>query len=116
MRHLIDTQILLWSLISPKRLSKHARRILENHPIFVSQVSLLEIAFKQKINKLPEFILPIEDLSPRLTADGFNLLSLSTEHIRAYQVIPLFGDHRDPFDRVLLATALSEGIPIQTLH
>lgn len=58
-----------------------------------------------------DFNVPL-DLSARLTADGFNLLSLSTEHIRAYQAIPLFGDHRDPFDRVLLATAPSEGIPI----
>jgi PIN domain nuclease of toxin-antitoxin system len=112
MRHLIDTQILLWSLISPARLSESSRRVLANHEIFVSQISLLEIAIKQKINKLPEFALSIEELCARLDEDGFNLMPLRTEHISAYQAIPLFAEHRDPFDRILLATALSEGIPI----
>lgn len=112
MRHLIDTQILLWALISPERLSASTRRILANHEIYVSQISLLEIAIKQKIGKLPEFALPIEGLSARMDEDGFNLMRLRTEHISAYQAIALFAEHRDPFDRILLATALCEGIPI----
>ncbi|MFZ4698770.1 MAG: PIN domain-containing protein [Candidatus Methylumidiphilus sp.] len=44
--------------------------------------------------------------------DGFVILPLQTKHIEAHSDIPLFPEHRDPFDRLLLATALSENIPI----
>ena len=44
--------------------------------------------------------------------NGFNLLFLETRHIAAYEDIPLLTKHRDPFDRILLARALSENIPI----
>ena len=112
MQYLIDTQILIWTMISPKRLSQETKSILQNHEIFVSPITFLEIAIKQKIGKLPEFYLSIEVLSNRVEQDGFNVLSLKTKHISAYAAIPLFADHRDPFDRILLATALSEEIPI----
>ena len=99
-------------MISPKRLSPETKSILQTHEIFVSQITFFEIAIKQKIGKLPEFDLSIEVLSSRVEQDGFNLLSLKTKHISAYTAIPLLADHRDPFDRILLATALSEEIPI----
>lgn len=112
MRYLIDTQILIWTMISPQRLYPETKSILQNHEIFVSPITFLEIAIKQKISKLPEFDLSIEVLSNRVEQDGFNVLSLQTKHIAAYATIPLFADHRDPFDRILLATALSENVPI----
>ncbi len=43
---------------------------------------------------------------------GFEILQISNNHIFSYQQIPFYEDHRDPFDRLLLATALSEQIPI----
>jgi PIN domain nuclease of toxin-antitoxin system len=112
MRHLLDTQILIWTLISPERLSSNTRNILLNHEVLVSHISFLEIAIKQMIGKLPEFDLSVTDLSSRIEQDGFTLISLQTEHIDAYGAIPLFAQHRDPFDRILLATALSENMPI----
>jgi PIN domain nuclease of toxin-antitoxin system len=112
MRHLLDTQILIWALISPERLSLNTRSILLNHEILVSHVSFLEIAIKQKIGKLPEFDLSVAELSSRVEQDGFNLISLQTQHIDAYGAVPLFANHRDPFDRILLATALSEKISL----
>jgi PIN domain nuclease of toxin-antitoxin system len=48
----------------------------------------------------------------QLLSDGFTILPISNNHIFAYQSIPFFENHRDPFDRFLLATALSEQIPI----
>lgn len=112
MRHLLDTQILIWALISPERLSLNARNILLNHEILVSHISFLEIAIKQTIGKIPEFDLSVADLSSRVEEDGFSMISLQTGHIDAYSRIPLFAQHRDPFDRILLATVLSENIPI----
>lgn len=112
MRYLIDTQILIWSIISPEKISSVATHILQNNEIFISQVTFFEIAIKQKIGKLPEFSLPISALHHRVEQDNFNVLMLKTEHIAAYRAIPLLPEHRDPFDRILLATALSEKIPI----
>lgn len=112
MRHLIDTQLLIWAIVSPEKLAAPTISLLQNNEIFVSQISFLEIAIKQKIGKLPELDLPIAALAARAEQDGFNLLMLQTHHIDAYGAIPLFPKHRDPFDRILLAIALSENIPI----
>ncbi len=108
MAHLADTQILIWTIISPNKLSEKIKTILTNNPIWISQVSLYEIAIKQKIGKLPEFTLTTEELIGQMSADGFHLLPIKNTHISAYESIPLFPEHRDPFDRLILATAMDE--------
>ena len=112
MEYLIDTQIIIWSIISPKKLSMRVREILQNHSIGVSQVSLFEIAIKQKIGKLSEINLSTEELIIRLLTDNFKILSIKDAHIVSYNDIPLMPNHRDPFDRLILATAFSEDLPI----
>jgi PIN domain nuclease of toxin-antitoxin system len=112
MRYLIDTQIFIWALINPEKLTESTKQILENNEILVSQTSLFEIAIKQKIGKLPELNLSIDELVEQIKRDNFTLLSLSTKHLSAYDKIQLVENHRDPFDRLLLATALSEDVPI----
>lgn len=112
MRYLADTQIFIWALISPEKLAPKNQEILQNNEIFISQISLFEIAIKQKIGKLPELALSIDDLTAQIQQDNFNLLPLSNAHLAAYDAIPLLENHRDPFDRLLLATALSENIPV----
>jgi len=108
--YLVDTQILVWSLISPDRLSSAILERLSSGQIYTSQISLLEIAIKQKINKLPELQISIEELERTIVRDGFQVIPLKSKHIAAYREIPLFANHRDPFDRLLLATAYSENI------
>lgn len=112
MEYLIDTQIVIWSIISPNKLSSNVREILQNHSIGVSQVSLYEIAIKQKIGKLPELNISIENLVSRLLNDNFDILPIKNSHIDAYHAIPLMPDHKDPFDRLILATTFSEDLPI----
>lgn len=112
MDFIIDNQILIWSIIAPHKLSSKVKDILENNAIAVSQISLYEIAIKQKIGKLPELKLSISDLIKCLLKDDFEVLVLKNAHIEAYEEIQLVDDHRDPFDRLLLATSLSENIPI----
>lgn len=73
---------------------------------------MFEIAIKQKIGKLPELDLPIDNLTNLIEQDGFNLLPLKIDHIAAYSLILLMLNHRDPFDRLLLATALSEKMAV----
>lgn len=85
---------------------------MSSNLICASQISLLEIAIKQKLGKLPELAIKIDDLEQVLLRDGFEVMPIATKHIAHYNSIPLFADHRDSFDRFLLATAYSEEIPI----
>ncbi len=112
MCYLIDTQILIWTLISPEKLTEQTKQILQANEIFVSQISLFEIAIKQKIGKLPELSLSIQSLSERMAQDNFNILAISINHLETYNAVPLLTNHRDPFDRLLLAIAMSENMPI----
>lgn len=107
---LADTQIVIWSLVSPSKISPMVRSILQTSTVFVSEVSLFEITIKQTINRLPNLTLSVEELTTQLVSDGFRLLPIERKHIVAYNRIPLYEEHRDPFDRLLLATALVEGI------
>jgi len=99
-------------MVCPEKLSASIQAILQTQEILVSPILFFEIAIKQKIGKLPELTLPVMELSQRVELDGFKVLTLQIQHINAYADIPLFPDHRDPFDRLLLATAFSENIPI----
>lgn len=114
MQYLLDTQILIWSLEANLKLKESLRTLIENpaHTIFVSQFCLMEMSIKLKLGKLPEFIVSIEYITEQLLSDGFTILPVTNDHIFSYQSIPFFEEHRDPFDRFLLATALSEQIPI----
>ncbi|WP_409014346.1 type II toxin-antitoxin system VapC family toxin [Dyadobacter sp. CY326] len=111
-RYLIDTQVLIWSLVSPARLSAEVFNLMSSNIICVSQISLLEIAIKQKLSKLPELQISVDELETIILKDGFKLIPLFTAHIAHYKTIPLFENHRDPIDRILLATAYSENTPI----
>lgn len=114
MKYLIDTQILLWFQSNDKQLKSSIKNILNdtNNQIFVSDVSLYEIAIKLKINKLPELYASVEDIIFVANQDSFQFLPISHNHFLTYDIIPSFSDHKDPFDKLILATALSENIPI----
>ena len=110
--YLIDTQILIWAIVSPKKTKQAVRAVLEKNTVRVSQISILEIAIKQTIGKLPDFTLSTDALLTQLRDDGFQLLPIANAHIAAYQSIPLIPNHRDPFDRLMLATTLAENLPL----
>jgi PIN domain nuclease of toxin-antitoxin system len=78
MNYLIDTQILIWYQLNSSGLHKSNYDLLTDRKnnIFVSQISLFEIAIKQKIGKLPELDLSISDLVGLIERDDFNLLTL----------------------------------------
>jgi PIN domain nuclease of toxin-antitoxin system len=110
MRLLIDTQIFIWSVIDSERLTRDARKImLDAETIFVSAASIWEIAIKTKIGKLEGN--PIEFVSA-ISKSGFSDLPILAIHAAEVYKLPLH--HRDPFDRMLIAQALSEKIPILT--
>ena len=110
MKFLIDTQILIWSISSIARLSNEVKQILIQNEIYVSQISFLEIAIKQSINKLPGVTSSVEEIREQAKADGLEILEITSKHIDCYSSIPLFTDHRDPFDRLLIDTAVAENM------
>ena len=110
MRVLIDTQIFIWAVMESENLSAHARQtILNASDIFVSAVSIWEIAIKSRIGRLEgdpnEFVEAIGE-------SGFQELSIAARHAAMVHALPLH--HRDPFDRLLVAQALSEPLRLLT--
>ena len=112
MNYLADTQIFIWAIISPQKLAPGIQSLLQQNATWVSQISLFEITIKQKIGKLPELPLTIDELVDQLQQDGFQLLPLRTAHIAAYNSLPLLSNHRDPFDRLIMASAVAEELTI----
>ncbi|MBD0293986.1 MAG: type II toxin-antitoxin system VapC family toxin [Flavisolibacter sp.] len=82
--------------------------------ICFSQISLFEIVIKQKIGKLPLFLATIADIYQQALKDNFTYLPVKNRHIELYDKVPLLEEHRDPFDRLLIATALAEEFTIIT--
>lgn len=110
-RFLLDTHTLIWHLEASPLLSKKALNYianLETKPL-ISHISLWEIAIKMTIGKL-QIPLSFKDLEQKLINDGFHLLPISTAHIVEYSTLPLH--HRDPFDRLLIAQAICEKLPV----
>lgn len=74
----------------------------------------MELAIKKNINKLPGFVPDLNTIVDQLLRIGFEILKLSEEHIYSYQNLPLFPEHKDPFDRFLIAIAKAEQLSILT--
>lgn len=110
MRVLLDTHALLWSLSGDPQLSTTARSIIEDleNEVFVSSVSAWEIAIKRALGKLEA---PTELGAAVIDAGLLPRLLRFEDCERLDQLPPL---HRDPFDRMLVAQALVDGMPIVT--
>ena len=114
MRLLLDTHVLLWSFLSPERLSPHARDVLSGpeNQVFVSVASAWEVAIKQSLGKLE---LPDDAerwLPEMLRRSGASLLDIGLRAALRVRALPLH--HNDPFDRMLIAQALEDGFTIVT--
>jgi PIN domain nuclease of toxin-antitoxin system len=108
-RILLDTHLLLWALGSPAKLSAKSRKEIEAAEVYVSAASIWEISIKSTIGKLEAD--PGEILAAVAPA-GFSMLSITGEH--AAKLVELPPLHKDPFDRMLVAQALSEPMILLT--
>jgi PIN domain nuclease of toxin-antitoxin system len=112
MQALLDTHALLWWLSDEPALTKAARAIIAdtNNLILVSAASAWEIATKVRLGKLPTAADLAADFAGHLEREGFQMLAISWDHAIRAGLLP--GPHRDPFDRMLIAQAQAENIPI----
>ena len=114
MRVLVDTHTFLWALLKDHRLSARARQVLTSgeHELYFSLVSLWEIAVKMKIGKLNTVGSSVSYIRDEMVEYGMELLPIRYEHILQLEQLPLH--HSEPFDRLLIAQAIAESLPILT--
>jgi PIN domain nuclease of toxin-antitoxin system len=115
MRVLIDTHILLWLYLEPKRISPEIKEFVhdrQNNEIYVSDVAGWEIAVKYGVGKLKLPEIPELFVPDRIRRAGFLPLPIDLRHVlRVHNLPPI---HRDPFDRLLISQAQSENMTIFT--
>lgn len=113
MKFLLDTHLLLWAAGSPRRLSAQARKLLgdADHELFFSSASLWEIAIKRGLGR-DDFQVEPGLLRRGLLDNGYQELPISGVHALAIEALPAI--HKDPFDRMLVSQALTEGFTLLT--
>jgi PIN domain nuclease of toxin-antitoxin system len=113
MRLLLNTHLLLWAAGSPERLPPAARELLDdpqNIPVF-SAASLWEVAIKHGLGRR-DFRVDARLLRRGLLDNGYDELPITSEHVVALNSLPPI--HGDPFDRILIAQSIVEGITLMT--
>ena len=109
--HLLDTSTLLWALGSPERLSPRARRLVDTGENIISVASYWEVVVKTQ-----KGLLTIADLATwwRRVTDlvAARVLPIRASHVTALAALPIL--HKDPFDRILIAQAVAEGLDFVT--
>jgi len=113
--YLLDTHAFLWALKNPKRLGELARRIIENADtrLYLSSISAFEIMNKQRVGKLdPSYESVVENYTQYARRLGVDDLPLTLAH--TYLAGSMGWEHKDPFDRLIVAQASLENLAIIT--
>lgn len=113
MRILLDTHIALWAITDSPKLPKQARELIcmRSSEVYVSAASVWEIAIKHSLGRRRMPVSGIE-ANRYFTESGYVLLPITAEHAAATQTLPHL--HADPFDRMLVAQALTEPLKLLT--
>ncbi|BAI91890.1 type II toxin-antitoxin system VapC family toxin [Arthrospira platensis NCB002] len=112
MRLLLDTHTVLWFFMGNSRLSDKVRDLVEdghNHKL-ISVATVWEMSIKQSQNKLTLEKTASDYIEEKIRLDDFELLPIQLNHLRILSSLPFY--HKDPFDRLLIAQAMQENIPI----
>ncbi|GGA80001.1 twitching motility protein PilT [Brucella endophytica] len=113
MKLLLDTHLLLWAAGEPEKLPWTARAEIENaeNDLLFSAASLWEISIKRGLGRA-DFTVDPRLLRRGLIDNGYLELPITSEHAVAVEGLPPI--HKDPFDRLLIAQSIVEGIPLMT--
>ena len=111
MRLLLDTNALIWLLSGDDRLRQDARDAItgEGNTVFVSAVSMFEMAVKIRIGKLA---VDLDSAAARIDESDIERLEIEDKHCLAMAALTPVAAHRDPFDLMLVAQAMTEGLTI----
>lgn len=110
MRLLLDTHVFLWCIKDDRKLSKQARsKILQASEVYISSASIWEVTIKVKLKKLE---IDLSEMVDAIAKSEFSELPITTQHAIAVSRLPDL--HRDPFDRMLIAQAISEPLTFLT--
>ena len=114
MKVLVDTHAFIWALLQDHRLSPKAKQVLssDESELYFSLASIWEIAIKIKTGKLNAIGSSVAYIRDEMEAYGLQLLPIRYEHILQLESLPIH--HSDPFDRLLIAQAITESLPILT--
>lgn len=112
MRILLDTHACIWMIVDSRRLSPKAKAAIEDfdNQVYVSAATGWEITTKYRIGKLSEVAPFVLDFPGILKRMSFQELPVSMDH--ATRAGLLISEHKDPFDRMLIAQSLAEGLPL----
>jgi PIN domain nuclease of toxin-antitoxin system len=113
MKILLDTHVLLWAANQDKRLTKNCRKLLEDseNELFFSAASIWEVAIKSQL-KRDDFQVDPRMLRRGLIDNGYSEIAVTSEHAANVDLLPDI--HRDPFDRILVAQSIAEGLLLLT--
>lgn len=112
MRILLDTHVFIWAVTDSRRLSKEARTIMRDATeVFVSAASIWEIAIKSAIGKIKA---DAGEMTRAIADSGFVELPIAALHAAQVARLPLLNDHKDPFDRLLVAQSIVEPLVLLT--
>ena len=110
MRLLLDTHILCWAFYEPRRLSRETSKLMsDSEEVFVSSASIWEVAIKSRLGKIQA---DPRELFEQIEANGFQELPILSKHTLLVAELPMH--HSDPFDRLLIAQAMSEPLHLLT--
>jgi PIN domain nuclease of toxin-antitoxin system len=110
MRVLLDTHILLWTLADDQKLSRKARRLIEDaNEVYISAATFWELAIRISLGKLEA---DLDEIRDSCRESGLIELPVAVEHAMAIRELDSY--HRDPFDRILVATAITEPMRLLT--
>jgi PIN domain nuclease of toxin-antitoxin system len=114
MRFLLDTHLLLWALNDPDRLSSATRDAIESpdNDVLFSTASIWEVAIKTRLGR-PDFTVRAERIATEALARGFAELLIRWQSASVVADLPMH--HRDPFDRIIVAQAVTEPIHLYTV-
>lgn len=114
MRILLDTHTFLWFIAGDTQLDNYARTLIENacNERYLSVASIWEIAIKSSLGRVKVPLPPSTLIREHVWANAIDLLAIAPEHFDALHDLPYH--HKDPFDRLLVAQAVQEGMVLVT--
>ena len=112
MKYLLDTHTFIWSVMDSKKLSEKVRTIIEDsdNEIFISGISFWELAIKTQLGKMKFENFNILHLPNIAIQYGFSVFTPTSYDYVTFSELPIVENHKDPFDRMLIHTALRNNL------